>query len=112
MMTQIRAWIARFRWVGWIVLAGVIAVFTLVFRRMFAGTSDKDKAKFQMPAVPPAVQQRVQQAEEQATVTRIQASTQAETKKEELTQVLQIPDGPDGGAERRKRLAAMLRSLN
>lgn len=112
MMATVRAWIARFQWVGWIVLAAVIAIFTLVLRRMFAGTSDKDRERFQMPAVPPEVQQRVQMAEERATVARIQASTQADTKKEELQQVMQIPDGQDGGAERRKRLAALLRTLN
>jgi hypothetical protein len=111
-MMTIRAWFARFRWVGWLVLAAVIAVFTLVLRRMFAGASPQDRQRFQMPAVPPVVQQRVEAAEEQAAVARIQASTQAAAKREELQQVLQIPDGSDGGAERRKRLAALLRTLN
>lgn len=112
MMAQVRAWIARFRWIGWIVLAAAVAALTLVVRRMFAGTSPQELARFQMPAVPPLVQQQVQVAEEHATVTRIQASTQADVKKDELTQVLQIPNGADGGAERRRRLAAMLRDMN
>jgi hypothetical protein len=111
-MTTIRAWIARLKWDGWIILAAVIAICTLVLRRMFAGTSERERQRFQLPAVPPEVQQRVRDAEEHAIVTQIQASAQAEAKKEELQQVMQIPDGNDGGAERRRRLAALLRTLN
>ena len=111
-MAAIRAWFARFRWGVWILLAGVIAVGTLIVRRMLAGPSAQDAQRRQLPTVPLEVQRRVQVAEEHAIVTRIQAHTQAEAKKDELQQVLAIPDGPDGGAERRKRLAALLRTLN
>jgi len=111
-MAAIRAWFARFRWLVWVLFAAVIAIGTLIVRRMVAGPSAKEGQRHQLPTVPLEVQRRVQAAEEHATVARIQASAQAEAKKEELQQVMQIPDGPDGGAERRKRLAALLRTLN
>lgn len=111
-MKTVLAWIQRFRWVAWVVLAAVIAAGTLILRRMFAGPpSPEEQRRFAMPAVPEAVARQVARAEERASVSRIQASAQAEAKKEELQQVLQIPDGDDGGKARRARLAAMLRTL-
>lgn len=114
-MKTFLAWVARFRWVAWIVLAAVIAIGVLLIRRLFAGTNDRQK--FQMPAVPPEVQRQVEKAEERALVARVEAHTLAEAKKQELVEIVKIPDGPmpdgqDGGKERRKRLAALLQNLN
>jgi hypothetical protein len=114
---SIQAWFARFKWALWVLLAALVSLGVFILRRMFAGTSAKDKERFQMPEVPPTVLKQVEKAEEQATIARIQAQTQAEDKHAELQQITQIPDGPtptggDGGAERRKRLATLLRTLN
>ena len=111
MKAKIRAWLAKYKWLSWSLLAIIIAVFTLILRRMFSGVSEADRQRYQSPAVPFEVQQQVRKAEEQAIVARIEASTQAASKKEELQATMQIPDGPDNGAERRKRLAALLRTL-
>lgn len=107
MIAKLSALWARFKWVAWIVFAAVVAVLVLVLRRLFSSPSDKDRARYTMPAVPSAVQQRVEHAEEQAQVARVQASVHAEAKKEELQQIQQIPNG----TERRRRLADMLRTL-
>ena len=111
MMAKLKALFERFRWVGWVVLAAVIAIATLVIRRMFAGPSEADRQRFTMPAVPTAVQQRVERAEERATVARIEASAQATAQRQQLEQIAKIPDGPDAGANRRKQLADLLRTI-
>lgn len=60
-----------------------------------------------LPPIDTRVHEQVKKAEEEATVARIEARVRAQTDKEQLERIAKVEDG----AERRRRLAAMLRRL-
>jgi hypothetical protein len=94
----------------WVLIAvavgiGLVAIFMLrgIFRRESPDGSKTDV----LPDVSEALKDKVRQAEEEALIARVEARVEAETQKKELEEISTIDDG----AERRKRLAAMLRGL-
>jgi hypothetical protein len=93
----------------WVIAGGVLLAVVLFF--LFRGlltreNSDGEKTDI-LPEVEDALKERVRVAEEEALVARVEARVEAEADKQELEEVATIEDG----AERRRRLAEMLRKL-
>jgi hypothetical protein len=97
----------RYRWVLLAVAAATIGVLGVVLRGLFFKEPPEGKKIDVLPEVHEELKQKVQQAEEEALVTRVEARVQAEAQQQELAEVMKVEDG----AERRRRLAAMLRQL-
>jgi hypothetical protein len=93
------------------ILIGVGVFLTLAVTFFLRGLFRKEKPdgtiEDMLPAVEEGLKEKVRAAEEAALVARVEARVEADTKREELAEISQIDDG----AERRKRLAAMLRGL-
>ena len=58
------------KWLGWVVLAGAVAVLTLVVRGLFAGPKTPGK---RLPEVPEKLKAKVEKAEEDALIARVKA---------------------------------------
>lgn len=97
----------RFKWV--VIAVGVaIALLLLMLLAGFFQKEDSDGSKTDpLPDVGEKLKEAVRQAEEEALVARVEARVEAETQKEELAEIAAVEDG----AERRRRLAEMLRRL-
>mgnify|MGYP006326731105 CR=1 FL=1 len=105
-MTTLRlawTWVRRY-W--WALLLGALTVGTAILHRLARAPS--------LPLGPPpptpirdAIRQRVEAAEEDSLRVRVETQTETRVAKEALDQVSAIEDG----AERRRRLAEMLRGL-
>lgn len=106
MKAKLSALWARWRAGGWVILAALSAVAVVVWRLVTLkhGTLQGPNAE---PVVPPELASRVAKAEEDALVARVQATTTATEHMTELATIQTIDDG----AERRRRLAAMLKTL-
>lgn len=96
-------WVRRY-W--WALLLGALTVGTAILHRLARAPS--------LPLGPPpptpirdAIRQRVEAAEEESLRVRVETQTETRVAKEELEKVSSIEDG----AERRRRLAEMLRGL-
>lgn len=100
-MKSIKVWLASARWLCWAVLAGGLFILGVVARGLLL-----KKTKTGDTTIPEVVRKKVEAAEEAALIRRIEASAVATAKSAELGNVLKIDDG----AERRKRLAELLRS--
>lgn len=104
-MEKLKAWWAKTRWAVWAVLGVIFGIMVLVFRSLL--TSKTSGRTVDVPArlpVPKVLQEKVDKAEEDNLRARVAAEAKATVQKEQLEEVLKIDDG----AERRKRLAAML----
>lgn len=96
-------WVRRY-W--WALLLGALTVGTAILHRLARAPS--------LPLGPPpptpirdAIRRRVEAAEEESLRVRVETQTETRVAKEALDQVSAIEDG----AERRRRLAEMLRGL-
>lgn len=103
---------SAWKWLKWVFVAlgGATLVFLGILARGFFTEPPRPEAgkKRQVLPEPPAeVKQRAEQAYEEALIARVEATTVAEEKRTELEEIGKIDDG----AERRKRLAEMLRRL-
>lgn len=110
-MAWLRAMWAQSKWVvisvtG--VLAGVtVSVLGLILRGLTICSGEGIRAPRPGPSVSERIKERTEAAEEQALVTRIEAKVRAAGDREQLERIAKVGDG----AERRRRLAAMLRRL-
>lgn len=101
------AFLKRFKY--YLVAGGVLLALVLFFvlRGLFTREDANGRKVDILPEVEEALKERVRVAEEEALVARVEARVEAEVQREELEEVGQIEDG----AERRRRLADMLRKL-
>jgi len=109
MKARLKAFWKRFKWVI-VSVGGVLLVVLIVLLRILFAKKTPDPVPGDEKPLPPIderIRERVAQAEEEATVARIEARVRAETDREQLERINQVEDG----AERRRRLAAMLRRL-
>ena len=92
----------RIRYYLWgaLALAGMALAFVIAFRR-------DEEGKFVIPDPPTKLKEKVDRAEEDALRAKVAAKAKADEQRAQLDQVGQIEDG----AERRKRLAEMLRTM-
>lgn len=110
MKAKFRAFWKRSKWVLLSVIGALVAVLAFVLRGLFvsqprsAPSSDRSQS---LPPIDQRLRERVARAEEEALVARVEARTRAETQRETLQEIEKIEDG----AERRRRLAALLRRL-
>jgi hypothetical protein len=95
------------KWVLLAVGAVLVAVLAFLARGLFVREDPEGQREDVLPEVEETVKERVRVAEEEALVARVEARTEAETDREELKEIAQENDG----AERRRRLAAMLRRM-
>jgi|WetSurMetagenome_2_1015567.scaffolds.fasta_scaffold107430_2 hypothetical protein len=102
----LRFW-KRSKWVILAVAAVALGVLGVVLRGLVFREPPEGKKVDVLPEVHEAIKEKVQQAEEAALVSRVEARVQAETQTQALQEVMKVEDG----AERRRRLAAMLRGL-
>lgn len=109
MKAKLKAFWKRSKWVLLAVAGVAVAVLAFMLRGLFARkTPERPSNEPQpLPPIDERIKERVVQAEEEATVARIEAKVKADTDREQLERINQVDDG----AERRKRLAAMLRRL-
>jgi len=93
----------------YLVAAGVLLAIVLFFvlRGLFNREDATGHKTDVLPEVEDALKERVRAAEEEALVARVEARVEAEGQRKELDAVAEIEDG----AERRRRLAEMLRKL-
>ena len=94
------------KWVLLAVGAVVLAIVGFLLRGMFVRETSDGKEEV-LPEVESRVRERVEVAEEEAMVARIEAKVVAETERVELKEIAEVDDG----AERRRRLAAMMRGM-
>jgi hypothetical protein len=109
-MTALKVWWAKSKWAVWALLGLGAAIMLAVLYSLFNQKPKPRPGQPTQPGLPPvpkALQDKVDAAEEHALVTQVEARTQAADKKAELTEIAKLDDG----AERRKRLAAMLTKL-
>jgi hypothetical protein len=109
MKARLKAFWKRSKWVLIAVAGGVLLVVAFLLRGLFSSRKPEPKpdGSQPLPSIDERVKERVAQAEEEATVARIEAKVRADTDREQLERINQVEDG----AERRRRLAAMLRRL-
>jgi len=111
MSAWLKALWKRSKWVILSVSGAVLLIVVFILRGLFTGRPSKPPPKpgepQPLPPVDERITERVAQAEEEATVARIEAKVRADADREQLERINQVEDG----AERRRRLAAMLRRL-
>lgn len=93
------------KYVLWVVLAAVLGVVVLLGRSFLM--RGRKEGTGRLPEVPEKLKAKVAKVEEEALIARVEARVTAEKDQEALEEVAKIEDG----AERRERLAAMLRTL-
>lgn len=106
MKAKLSALWARWRAGGWVILAALATAGVIVWRLVTLKHATLQGPNAE-PVVPPELASRVAKAEEEALVARVQATTKATEHMTELQTIQAIDDG----AERRRRLAAMLTTL-
>ena len=109
MKARLKAYWKRFKWVVIAACSVVVMVVVFVLRGLFSSRKlpkEEDEGP-QLPPIDARIKEQVKQAEEEATVARIEARVRAQTDREQLERIAKVKDG----AERRRRLAAMLRRL-
>lgn len=97
----------RLKYLLYAVGAAVVAVLAVIFRGAIVSKTNDGKKRIAPARVPPKLQQAVQQAHEEALVEKALAKSQAEEQRQELQEIQKVDDG----VERRKRLAAFIRTL-
>ena len=102
MWLKVKAFFARIHWGFWAALLGVAGALAFLLR-LLAKPTDTEP----LPSAPVALQAKVAKVEEQALVAKVTATVKAEEQKTQLADIAKVDDG----AERRRRLAAMLRGL-
>jgi len=109
MKARLKAFWKRSKWALIAVVGGILLVVAFLLRGIFTRPDPKRKPTEPQPLPPidERIKEQVAKAEEEATVARIEARVQASTDREQLERINQVDDG----AERRRRLAAMLRRL-
>jgi len=109
MKARLKAFWKRSKWVILSVAGVLVLVLAFLLRGLFARKlPERDPLDPKpLPPIDERVHERVKAAEEEATVARIEARVRASTDREQLERISQVEDG----AERRRRLAAMLRRL-
>jgi len=109
MKAKLKAFWKRSKWVLIAVAGGVLLVVAFLLRGLFARPEPaKDPLDPKpLPPIDERIKEHVAKVEEEATVARIEAKVRADTDREQLERINQVEDG----AERRRRLAAMLRRL-
>lgn len=109
MKARLKAFWKRSKWVILSVAGALVLVLAFLFRSLFRGKPvERDPLEPRpLPSIDERIHERVRVAEEEATVARIEARVRADTDREQLERISQVEDG----AERRRRLAAMLRRL-
>jgi len=109
MKARLKAFWKRSKWVLIAVAGGVLLVVVFLLRGLFSRKAPEPKPDEPQPLPPidERIVENVRQAEEEATVARIEAKVRADTDREQLERINKVEDG----AERRRRLAAMLRRL-
>lgn len=103
-MAKLKSFLKSAKWVLLAVLSAVLVAVGFALRGVF--TSDGDEART-LPKAPKAVKDRADKAYEEALVAKAVAKAKADDKKAELDKTLKIADA----AERRKRLAELLKTL-
>jgi hypothetical protein len=107
-MGLIKTWAASAKWVFWLLLgvAGVVLVF--VFKGLFTKAPlQNGNVDALIPHVPKFIQERVRAAEDNALTVKATTKAKTEAQQKELGEITKIDDG----AERRKRLAAFLKTV-
>lgn len=110
MKAKLKAFWKRSKWVILSVIAVLVAVLAFVLRGLFAPKPEPFLGPDQPQPLPPIdqrIKDQVVKAEEEALVARVEARVHAETQRMELQEIAKVEDG----AERRRRLAEMLRRL-
>ena len=109
MKAALKAFWKRSKWVLLAVGGVIVAVLAFVLRGLFVRKRPERPSNEPQPLPPidECIYERVRVAEEEATVARIEAKVRADTDREQLERINKVEDG----AERRRRLAAMLRRL-
>lgn len=110
MKAKLKAFWKRSKWVILSVAAALVAVLAFILRGLFTKKPSQPVAPDTPQPLPPIderIREKVTKAEEEALVARVEARVQAETQRAELDEIAKVEDG----AERRRRLAEMLRRL-
>ena len=92
------------KYVLWVIAAVVVGVLFFLARTLFA--MPRSVGTGRLPEVPEKLRTKVEKVQEDALVARVEARVEATKAKEELDRVAEIEDG----AERRKRLAEIIRA--
>lgn len=109
MRARLKALWKQFKWVL-VAVAGVVVTATVFLLRGASSrklTQVREGEPQPLPPVDIRVKEQVKKVEEEATVARIEARIRAQSDREQLERIAKVEDG----AERRQRLAAMLRRL-
>lgn len=103
--------LAKLKWLLWVILAGVCVVVGFALRALFTGPRVPDrvtgKVEPLLPPVPEVIKQKVEQAEEHTLQVKVESRVESAEHREQLQTIGKIEDG----AERRRRLAEMLKVL-
>ena len=107
-MGAIKVWAASAKWVFWILLGACAVILVFVVKGLFTKAplvDGNDNAL--IPHIPKFIQERVRAAEDNALVVKATTKAKSAAQQKELGEITKIDDG----AERRKRLAAFLKTL-
>lgn len=109
MKARLKAFWKRSKWAILAIVGALVVVLAFILRGLFTGKSPERKPgePQPLPAIDERIHEHVRRAEEEAVVARIEATIRADTDLEQLERISKVEDG----AERRRRLAAMLRRL-
>ena len=109
MKARLKAFWKQSKWVIVSVAGVLVLVLAFLLRGLIARKAPEPEPNGPQPLPPidERIKERVAQAEEEATVARIEARVHADADREQLERIAKVDDG----AERRRRLAAMLRRL-
>jgi len=94
-----RGWSAKARSIGWAALALLVTILTLFL------LTRRDKSDPGTPTIVDVMQAKSNKANEESLKIRVEARVEAEQDRKELNRAMAINDG----AERRKRLAELLK---
>lgn len=109
MKARLKAFWKKCKWVILAVAGALTVVLVFVLRGLFTSKQPEPDPldPKPLPKIDERIYERVRVAEEEATVARIEAKVHADTDREQLERINHVDDG----AERRRRLAAMLRRM-
>ena len=108
-----KSWLKQVKWFVWLLVACVIGV-AFIFIGPFVLPKDRRVRKPDgttsadpLPMLPAAVQASLDRVHEEAVAAKVEASVRSEEQRKQLADIQQIDDG----VERRRRLAALARTL-